>query len=88
MTTKEDRPSLSTEVSRLESEVGPHARHPLVYLRVFEQLMRNASRAAVLYEITPEVLKPTVEARTVRPSADSPCGGWISRSSPCWSALE
>jgi hypothetical protein len=109
MTTKEDRASLSTEVSRLESEVGPHARHPLVHLRVFEQLkQRNVSRAAVLYvvvcwlildpqhvifhmlevpvwanrlvvvlmavgfpavvvfawvyEITPEVLKPTVEA--------------------------
>jgi hypothetical protein len=109
MATKEDRPSLSTEVSRLESEVGPHARHPLVYLRVFEQLKRrNASRAAVLsvvvcwlildplhvifhmldlplwanrlvvmlksvgfpalvifawvHEITPEALKPTVEA--------------------------
>lgn len=63
MKTKEDRPSLSTEVSRLESEVGPHARHPLVHLRVFEQLkQRNVSRAAVLYEITPEGLKPTVEA--------------------------
>jgi hypothetical protein len=52
MTTKEDRPSLSTEVSRLESEVGPHARHPLVHLRVFEQLkQRNVSRAAVLYVV-------------------------------------
>src|ERR1700756_1417728 len=50
MTTKEDRPPLSTEVSRLEGEVGPHAHHPLLHLRVFEQLkQRNVFRVAVLY---------------------------------------
>jgi TolB-like protein len=50
MTTKEDRAPLSTEVSRLEGEVGPHAHHPLVYLRVFEQLKhRNVIRVGILY---------------------------------------
>jgi TolB-like protein len=50
MPPEEDRPSLSTEVSRLESEVGPHARHPLVRFRVFQQLkQRNVFRVAVLY---------------------------------------
>src|SRR5258708_22160027 len=50
MTTKEDRAPLSTEVSRLEGEVGPHAHHPLVHFRVFEQLKRrNVFRVAALY---------------------------------------
>ena len=109
MTTEPERAPPSTEVSRLEGEVSPHAHHPLVHLRVFEQLkQRNVFRVAVLYlavcwlilepvhvifhmldvpiwanrlvvmlmslgfpalvifawvhEITPEVLKPTVEA--------------------------
>jgi serine/threonine-protein kinase len=50
MTTEEHPAPLSTEVSRLESEVGPHAHHPLLHLRVFEQLKRrNVFRVAVLY---------------------------------------
>jgi TolB-like protein/tetratricopeptide (TPR) repeat protein len=50
MPPEEDQPSLSTEVSRLESEVGPHAHHPVVRFRVFEQLkQRNVFRIAVLY---------------------------------------
>jgi hypothetical protein len=50
MTTEEHRAPLSTEVSRLESEVGTHAHHPLLHLRVFEQLKRrNVFRVAVLY---------------------------------------
>jgi TolB-like protein len=50
MTSEPERTPLSTEVSRLESEVGPHAHHPLVHLRVFEQLkQRNVFRVAVLY---------------------------------------
>ena len=35
----------SSEVSRLESEVGPHAHHPLLHLRVFEQLKRRNVRS-------------------------------------------
>jgi adenylate cyclase len=50
MTTEPKRESLSTEVSRLESEVGPHAHHPLVHFRVFEQLKRrNVIRVGILY---------------------------------------
>jgi TolB-like protein len=50
MTTEEHPAPLSSEVSRLESEVGPHAHHPLLHLRVFEQLKRrNVFRVAVLY---------------------------------------
>jgi len=40
----------STEVERLEGEVGPHAHHSLVHFRLFEQLkQRNLVRIAVLY---------------------------------------
>ena len=50
VTTEQDRPPLSREVSRLAGEVGPHAHHPLVLFRVFEQLkQRNVLRVAVLY---------------------------------------
>jgi adenylate cyclase len=50
MTTEPERAPLSTEVSRLEGEVGSHAHHPLVRFRVFEQLkQRNVFRVAVLY---------------------------------------
>jgi TolB-like protein len=50
MTTEQDRTPLSTEVSRLEAEVGPHAHHPLLHLPIFEQLkQRNVFRVAVLY---------------------------------------
>ncbi len=50
MTTEPEREPLSTEVRRLESEVGPHAHHPLVHFRLFEQLkQRNVFRVAVLY---------------------------------------
>jgi TolB-like protein len=50
MTSEPERTPLSTEVSRLESEVGPQTHHPLVHLRVFEQLkQRNVFRVAVLY---------------------------------------
>src|SRR6195256_1924177 len=50
MTTEPERAPLSTEVSRLKGEVGPHAHHPLVYFRVFQQLkQRNVFRVAVLY---------------------------------------
>jgi len=45
MTTEEHRAPLSSEVSRLESEVGPHAHHPLLHLRVFEQLKRRNVRS-------------------------------------------
>ncbi len=49
MTTKEDRPPLSIEVSRLEGEVGPHALYPQLHFRLFEQLkQRNVFRVAVL----------------------------------------
>src|SRR5262252_5047648 len=52
MTTEQDRSSLSSEVKRLESEVGPHAHHPLVHLPIFEQLkQRNVIRVAVLYVV-------------------------------------
>ena len=51
MTTEpEHHTPLSTEVSRLESEVGPRAHHPLLHLRVFDQLkQRNVFHVAVLY---------------------------------------
>src|SRR5215470_3504610 len=50
VTTKDDRAPLSSEVKRLEGEVGPHAHHPLLHLPIFEQLkQRNVFRVAVLY---------------------------------------
>jgi TolB-like protein len=50
VTTKQDRAPLSSEVKRLEGEVGPHAHHPLLRLPFFEQLkQRNVFRVAVLY---------------------------------------
>jgi serine/threonine-protein kinase len=50
VTTEDDRASLSSEVKRLEGEVGTHAHHPLLHLPVFEQLkQRNVFRVAVLY---------------------------------------
>src|SRR5215471_15143833 len=50
MATEEQREPLSSEVKRLEGEVGPHAHHPLLHLPIFEQLkQRNVFRVAVLY---------------------------------------
>jgi hypothetical protein len=50
MTTEPERPPFSTEVSRLKSEVGPHAHRSLVHFRAFEQLkQRNLFRLVVLY---------------------------------------
>jgi adenylate cyclase len=50
MATEPEREPLSTEVRRLESEVGPHAHHPLVRSRLFEQLkQRNVIRVGILY---------------------------------------
>jgi TolB-like protein len=50
VTTEEQREPLSSQVKRLESEVGPHAHHPFLNLSVFEQLKhRNIFRVAVLY---------------------------------------
>jgi len=50
MTTKPDRVPLSSEVKRLEGEVGTHAHHPLLHLPFFEQLkQRNVFRVATLY---------------------------------------
>src|SRR5215472_13158131 len=50
MATEEHREPLSSEVKRLEGEVGPHAHHPLLHLPIFEQLkQRNVFRVAVLY---------------------------------------
>ena len=50
MTTEDDRAPLSSEVKRLEAEVGTHAHHPLLHLPVFEQLkQRNVFRVAILY---------------------------------------
>jgi TolB-like protein len=52
MTTEEHREPLSSEIKRLEGEVGPHAHHPLLHLPVFEQLkQRNVFRIAVLYVV-------------------------------------
>ena len=50
MATEDERAPLSSEIKRLEGEVGPHAHHPLLHLPVFEQLkQRNVFRVAVLY---------------------------------------
>jgi serine/threonine-protein kinase len=50
MATENEREPLTSEVKRLEGEVGPHAHHPLLHLPVFEQLkQRNVFRVAVLY---------------------------------------
>jgi len=50
MTTEQDRAPLSSEVKRLEGEVGTHAHHPLLHLPFFEQLKRrNVFRVATLY---------------------------------------
>jgi hypothetical protein len=50
MTTEKDRAPQSTEAARLQSEVGPHARHLLVHFRIFEQLkQRNVFRVGALY---------------------------------------
>jgi TolB-like protein/Tfp pilus assembly protein PilF len=50
VTTEEHREPLSSDVRRLEGEVGPHAHHPLFHFPVFEQLkQRNVFRVAVLY---------------------------------------
>jgi len=50
VTTEDDRAPLSSEVKRLEGEVGTHAHHPLLHMPVFEQLkQRNVFRVAVLY---------------------------------------
>src|SRR6516162_5806197 len=50
MATEEQREPLSSQVKRLEGEVGPHAHHPLLHLSLFEQLRhRNVFRVAVLY---------------------------------------
>ena len=50
MPTEPEREPLSSEVRRLESEVGPHAHHPLLHFRVFEQLKhRNVIRVGILY---------------------------------------
>src|SRR6201981_1735352 len=50
VTTEEHREPLSSDVKRLEGEVGPNAHHPLFHLPVFEQLkQRNVFRVAVLY---------------------------------------
>ncbi len=52
MTTEPEREPLSTEVRRLESEVGPHAHHPRVHFRVWEQLKhRNVIRVGILYMV-------------------------------------
>jgi TolB-like protein/Flp pilus assembly protein TadD len=52
MTTEDHREPLSSEVKRLEGEVGPHAHHPLLHVPVFEQLkQRNVFRVAVLYVV-------------------------------------
>src|SRR5437879_6029519 len=49
MTEPERAPPL-TEVSPRQSEASPHAHHPVLHLRVFEQLkQRNVIRVAVLY---------------------------------------
>ena len=50
MTAEKDRAPLSSEVKRLESEVGSHAHHPLMHFQLFEQLKhRNVFRVAILY---------------------------------------
>jgi adenylate cyclase len=50
MTTEPERAPLPNVSNRLEAEVGPHAHHPLVHFRLFEQLkQRNVFRVAALY---------------------------------------
>jgi TolB-like protein/tetratricopeptide (TPR) repeat protein len=50
MGSEENRAPVSSEVKHLEGEVGPHAHHPLLHFRLFEQLrQRNVFRVAVLY---------------------------------------
>ena len=50
MTTEENRSPASTQAAPLQSEVRPHAHHPLVHFRVFEQLkQRNVFRVGALY---------------------------------------
>src|SRR5438309_2318936 len=50
MTTEPERAPPLTEVSPRQSEAGPHAHHPLLRFRVFEQLkQRNVFRVALLY---------------------------------------
>jgi hypothetical protein len=45
MAEAQNRAPLSSEVKRLESEVGPHAHHPPVHFGLFEQLrQRNVFR--------------------------------------------
>jgi TolB-like protein/tetratricopeptide (TPR) repeat protein len=49
---EEQSEPLSGQVKRLESEVGPHAHHPLLHLPLLEQLkQRNIFRVAVLYVV-------------------------------------
>jgi len=49
MATEEQREPLSSEIKRLEGEVGPHAHLPLIHLAILEQLkQRNVFRVAVL----------------------------------------
>jgi len=50
MTTEPERAPPLTEVLPRQSEASPHAHHPVLHLRVFEQLkQRNVIRVAVLY---------------------------------------
>src|SRR5437588_9603800 len=50
MTTEPERAAPLTEVSPRHSDASPHAHHPLLHFRVFEQLrQRNVIRVAVLY---------------------------------------
>jgi serine/threonine-protein kinase len=50
VTTEKQREPLSSDVKRLEGEVGTHAHRALLHVRVFEQLkQRNVFRVAVLY---------------------------------------
>ena len=59
VTTEDDRAPLSSEVKRLEGEVGTHAHHPLLHLPVFEQLkQRNVFRVAVLYLVVCWLVQP------------------------------
>jgi adenylate cyclase len=52
MAEEKDHLPLSKEISRLEAEVGPHAHHPLLHFRLFQQLkQRNVFRVAALYAV-------------------------------------
>src|SRR5437588_6019462 len=52
MTTEPERAAPLTEVSPRHSDASPHAHHPLLRFRVFEQLkQRNVFRVALLYLI-------------------------------------